>query len=167
MKPVNVALIGMPGSGKTCIGREAAERCGLVFVNTDDLIEKDYGKIEDLFQISEDHFRGIETTVIKEAAQIKNAVISAGGGSILRGENMAALKQYGRIVYIDRPLEHIISDIDDSTRPLIKGKSHALVELYKSRKSLYEQYADYTVANDQTVEKAVSDLVRYIHEVLG
>ena len=166
MKPVNIALIGMPGCGKTSIGKEAAFICGLAFLDTDAMIEERYGKIPELFKNGEAYFREIETQVIRQAASAQNAVISTGGGSILKEENMAALKEFGMVVYINRPLEKILSDIDDTERPLIKGKSHRLIELYKDRKALYEKYADFTVLNGQTHEKAVQDLIGYIKENL-
>lgn len=166
MKPVNISLIGMPGSGKTAIGQMAAKQCNLSFTDTDEIIEAAYGAIEALFQKGEAHFRALETLAVKQAAAMDHTVIATGGGSVLRTENMAALKARGRIVYIDRPLQSIISDINDAHRPLIKGKSHVLVELYTGRKALYEKYADFTLVNDQTVEKAAEDLARYIHEVL-
>lgn len=163
---MNISLIGMPGCGKSSIGKQAAKALGLKFLDTDEIIEQKYGSIPRLFKVGEEHFRKIETTVIKEAAAEKNAIISTGGGSILKEENMSRLKQAGKVVYICRPLEKIISDIDDTHRPLIKGKRDALVELYKQRKALYEEYADYTVLNNQSEDIAVNALIRFIKEVL-
>jgi len=167
MKGGNIALIGMPGSGKTSIGRAAALLCGLAFVDTDEMIEEKHDKISRLFEISEEYFRDIETQIVRAASQRQNAVISTGGGCVLKEENMAALKQSGRVVYIFRPLQKIISDIEDADRPLIKGKSGALVELYRQRKALFETYADYTLLNAGTMEDAVQELARYIKEVHG
>lgn len=163
---MNIALIGMPGSGKTSIGRQAAALCGYDFLDTDAVIEAVYGQISGIFKNKgEAYFRKLETQAVKEASAQDDTVISTGGGCVLREENMTALKKTGRVVYIERPLQKIISDIAEENRPLIKGKSGALVELYKQRKSLYEKYADKTIINDATLDKAVSELVRYINEV--
>lgn len=163
---MNISLIGMSGCGKSSIGRQAAEALGLIFLDTDEMIEQQYGPIPDLFKSGEEYFRNIEKTVIKETVGVSNAVISTGGGSILKEENMSALKKAGKVVYILRPLEKIVSGIDDTHRPLIKGKRDALVELYRQRKALYEKYADYTVLNDRSEDRAVDALICLIKEVL-
>lgn len=165
MKAVNIALIGMPGCGKTAIGREAALLTGMQFIDTDAWIEERYGSIEALFAIGEAHFRSIESEAIAEAASLTGAVIATGGGSILREENMAVLQQIGKMAYVCRPLENILNDLNDKTRPLLKGKTHRLAELYKERKALYERYADFTLVNDGTFQAAVNELVAWIQEV--
>jgi shikimate kinase len=154
----NIALIGMPGSGKTAVGRMAAERAGLRFVDTDQWIEERYGAIADLFIKGEPYFRDIETAVIAEAAGLYDTVIATGGGSVLKPENMENLKKQGKVAYIYRPLENILSDLADNSRPLLKGKRHMLGELYNQRKALYEKYADFTVFNEGSLDEAVSIL---------
>jgi len=162
MKVKHIALIGMPGCGKTVIGRAAANEAGLKFIDTDAWIEERYGTISGLFLKGEEHFREIETSVIAEAAVLPDTLISTGGGSILRQENMELLKRAGKIAYICRPLDKILHDLEDKTRPLLKGKTHRLGELYKQRKTLYEKYADFTVYNEGSLEEAVATLAGWI-----
>ncbi len=99
---MNVVLIGYRGSGKSTVGRLLAERLGFAFVDTDGLIEQRTGlTIREIFaDQAEEGFRNLETQVILEVAGQDRQVISTGGGAVLRDENIQALRQSGKLVYL-------------------------------------------------------------------
>jgi shikimate dehydrogenase len=105
----NIVLIGMPGSGKSTIGKALAEKLGRAFTDTDGIITERYGIISDIFaQKGEEYFRNIEALAVKETAKKNGVVIATGGGAVLRQENVTALKQNGVIFFLNRPLEDIV-----------------------------------------------------------
>ena len=152
----SIVLVGMPGSGKTTIGKELARQLCREFVDTDDLIRKKYGDISEIFrQKGEDYFRGIESEVIAETAKKCGLVIATGGGAVLRRENIFHLRQNGKIYFLDRPLEQIIPTSD---RPLALD-----AEAVKLRYD--ERYGIYLAAGKQIkMNGIVSDAVKTIIE---
>lgn len=161
----NIVLIGMPGSGKTTIGQEISRRSKRKFIDLDHLIEKKSGQsIAALFEKSEAYFRDWESKITQQVAQTeKQAVIATGGGVVLRKENMNALKMSGGIIFIDRPLNLIIQDMDTQSRPLLKNEGMGKLEkLYRERIDLYQGYADVVVKNDGSTEDVVGRLVNEV-----
>ena len=140
----NIVLIGMPGSGKTFLGRRMAEETGKTFVDMDDEIIKKAGKpIPEIFdEVGESGFRDIESEVAAELGKQRGLVIATGGGAILREENVDALRQNGHIIHIKRPLEALATD----GRPLSKDLD-ALRKLEAVRMPIYESIADETIDN--------------------
>ena len=99
----NIVLIGMPGCGKSTLGRCLAERLGRDFIDADPEIEKDSGKtIPELFAVSEDFFRKQETRTTKRLSALQDKVLAMGGGVVLRQENIISLKENGLIIFLDR-----------------------------------------------------------------
>ena len=147
----NIVLIGMPASGKTTVGRLLAETLGRTFIDTDDLIVKKAGKsIPDIFaQEGEAAFREKESDAIREAGALTGAVIATGGGAVLRPENVAALKQNGRVVFLDRAPELLSPG---TGRPLFADPRQAF-RLYAQREPLYRAAADVTVDGNGTAEE--------------
>lgn len=145
-KMQNIVLIGMPGSGKSTIGRILSEKTGKAFVDMDDEIVKKAGKsISEIFaEIGESGFRDIESEVAKELGKERGLVIATGGGAILRPENVDALKQNSLIIHVKRPVDALPMD----GRPLSKDSS-TLREMEKIRMPLYEAVADITFDNSQ------------------
>lgn len=157
----NIVLIGMPGSGKTSVGREAAKRLGIRFADTDSMIEEKYGSIPDIFASrGEAVFRNYEHEAALEATRLCDTVISTGGGIILGGTNMEALKKSGIIIYIDRPLDILLAETDTSGRPLLAGGAEAIKKLYYERRALYEKYADIVIDNSGEAESCIADILR-------
>ena len=130
----SIILIGMPSSGKSTIGKSIAESMHKSFYDVDIEIEQKAGKaIKDIFaQEGETAFRDMESAVIKELSAKKNCVIATGGGSILRKENVSALKRNGVLCYIKRELKELLVDDD---RPLSSSKD-AISSLYEQRAPL-------------------------------
>lgn len=159
----NIVLIGMTGSGKTTIGKELASRLNLNFLDMDDYIENKAGlSIPEIFEKGEAIFRSLETDACRELADSRNSVISTGGGAVVTVENHPWLKKTGTVVWIDRPIDLIASDIDTSHRPLLKNGLNTLHRLYKERQSLYAELADLVVTNDQPLEQTIQSLLEQL-----
>ena len=112
----NIVLTGMPGSGKSTVGRLLASE-SVAFVDTDAEIEKRCGCTirEYIRENGEEAFRDLESAVIRDISREGGQVIATGGGAILRQENVRMLRQNGRICYLDAPLSRLIPTDD---RPL-------------------------------------------------
>ena len=156
----NIVLIGMPGCGKSTLGRSLAERLGRDFIDADPEIEKDAGKtIPELFAVSEDFFRKQETRTTKRLAALQDKVLAMGGGVVLRQENISSLKENGLIIFLDRSPEDIISDVDTKTRPLLAAGRRRIYDLYAQREALYRAAADVTVQNKGSMQDVLLRLV--------
>ena len=136
----NIVLIGMPSSGKSTIGGEIAKRLGRDFYDTDELVEEKTGmKIPNLIELSgEENFRDTECEVVKEVSKKTGVVIATGGGVILREENVNALRQNGKIYFLDRPLEKLVPTEE---RPLTSNME-ALAKKYNERYDIYVKSSD-------------------------
>lgn len=156
----NIVLIGMTGSGKTTIGQKLSHRLSLSFVDVDKYIEQKSDKsIPELFDKGEECFRQLESKACKEiASNTRYAVISCGGGVILRQENITALKKHGWIIFIDRPIEDIVEDIQTEHRPLLEDGVERIYQLAKERTKLYHAGADFVVKNDSTIDETVEKI---------
>lgn len=145
----NIVLIGMPGCGKTTIGKAVAKETDKTFIDTDDEIVRKTGmSIPEIFQkYGEKKFREIESEVIKEVAALQSSVIATGGGAVLNPENVSLLKENGLTVFIDRPIDDLVTTDD---RPLSSNRE-LLEKRYKERYDIYKSSA-------QAEIKAVKDL---------
>ncbi len=161
---MNIVLIGMPGSGKTTLGRIIAEKLGFAFYDSDKVIEsttqKTVSKIFD--EHGESYFRDLETKTLTSLSALDNAVISTGGGVVERPENIDILKKSGTVLFINRPLEDIMENINTSHRPLLKDGKDKLKELYNRRINLYKEGCHIEILNsgsiDDTVEKITNEV---------
>ena len=155
----NIVLIGMPGSGKSTLGRYLAEITGRDFIDADPEIEKDAGKsIPELFAVSEEYFRTQESNTTKRLAKLQGKVLAMGGGVILRSENITALKENGLIIFIDRSPGDIAGDVETGTRPLLAAGSQRIYDLYAQREALYRTAADITVRNKGSLKDVLLKL---------
>lgn len=160
---VNIVLIGMTGSGKSTIGKELAKRLNLSFIDMDTYIEEKAEKfIPEIFEEGEAVFRSLETEACRELAEVTHSVISTGGGAVVKTENHNWLKQAGTVVWIDRPIDLIASDIETAHRPLLKKGTDKLYQLYDERQHLYAGLADITIKNDQPLEQTIESLIEQL-----
>jgi shikimate kinase len=155
----NIVLIGMPGCGKSTLGRSLAEMLGREFIDADPEIEKDAGKtIPELFAVSEEFFRNQETRTTKRLSALQDKVLAMGGGVVLRQENIASLKENGLIIFLDRSPADIIGDVDTQTRPLLAAGRQRIHDLYAQREELYRAAADVIVQNKGSMQEVLSRL---------
>lgn len=153
----NIVLTGMPGSGKSTVGRELARRMGRTFVDTDELVREAEGKeISDIFaERGEEYFRDAESAALRRAAALSGAVIATGGGAVLREQNVRALRRNGRIFFLDRPLEDIIPTCD---RPTASDRE-ALSRRFAERKGIYRSSCDVRVEVRHGVEAVAEQII--------
>lgn len=159
----NIVLIGMPGSGKTTIGKMLYKKLKFNFVDIDQYIEEKSGKIiPELFSKGEDYFRSLERDAVQKLSREKTLVISTGGGVIKNYLNIEDLKENGIVIFIDRPVENIAQDVEVAHRPLLKDGPHKLYELFHERYGLYKKYCDHHVMNDSDIEETVERIMNMI-----
>lgn len=159
----NIIIIGMPGSGKTTLGKALAQRLGREFFDADDVIVEQEGKpIKELFAVCEDCFRDAEIRASKTLAAKEGIVVACGGGVIKRTENMEILKKTGIIIFLDRAPDEIVSDVDVSTRPLLKDGKQKVYDLYDERIQSYRAAADYTVTNHTAINEVLNSMIRLV-----
>ncbi|MEF9863657.1 MAG: shikimate kinase [Christensenellaceae bacterium] len=158
----NIYLIGMMGCGKSFIGKEIAQKTNRKSIDVDEEIVKHEGiSIREIFEdYGEEHFRKIESAILKKIS-IENdgVIVSCGGGVILIKKNISIMKKYGKIVYIKRDIERILSDVDISTRPLLQDGTYTLETIFEQRKRTYEKSADVMIENNDAVQNTVHDII--------
>lgn len=149
--PRPVALVGLPGSGKSTIGRQLARRLGADFIDTDVLIEKRLGETIRAFfeREGEDRFRQIEHDILRELlAGPRGGVLATGGGIVLRADNRRLLSQGATVVYLRSSPEDLARRLrHDRQRPLLQVANPLakLRELYRVRDPLYREVAHFSV----------------------
>ena len=149
---MNVILIGLPGSGKSTVGRQLARRLGLPFIDSDHVIEQRIGgSIRGFFdREGEAAFRDIEEDVIRELTDGAPArVLATGGGAVIRPANRARLRERGTVVYLNASPEEIFRHIrHDQARPLLQVAAplDRLRELQQERDPLYRETAHFVVS---------------------
>ena len=152
----NIVLIGMPGSGKSAVGRILAEKTGRSLADTDQLITEKAGKpIPDIFRENgEPAFRDLETEIIRALSKQGGQIISTGGGAVLRPENVTALRQNGRLFWLDRDPEALVPTDD---RPLA-DTAEKMKQLYRVREPVYRAAADEIIPVTGTPEDAADNI---------
>lgn len=162
----NIVLIGMPGCGKSVIGEMIAKKIEMAFIDIDTYIEASTNRtITEIFKNGEDEFRDIESVAVLELSKKKSVVISTGGGIIKIQENILNLKKNGIIIYINRPIENIVEDIDVETRPLLEKDSSKIYRLFEERGPLYKKYCDYEVMNISDIDDVVNNIIQIYKQI--
>lgn len=161
---MNIVLVGMPSSGKTSVGRALSERLNKGFTDTDDEIVKLDGRpIPQIFsENGEAFFRKTESEAIACASACNTCVIATGGGAVINTDNTDILRENGRIYFINRPLEDLITTDD---RPLSSNRAD-LEKRYNERYSLYISSADVVIDGSGSVEEVANrieaDYIEYL-----
>ena len=154
----NISIIGMPGSGKSHIGKLLAEVLNKKFIDTDEEIEKLAGKpIPQIFSDSgEEVFRNYETEVLEQLGKRSGLVIATGGGCVTRAANYLLLHQNSTVIWLCRDLNLLPTN----GRPL--SQAGRLEDMYKVRKPLYEAFSDFSVNNDSEPKEVVKQISTFL-----
>lgn len=152
----NIVLIGMPSSGKSTIGKLLSDKLNRTFIDIDEMIvSKINMSIKDYFsKYGEQSFRNIEAEVIKNISKNNSIVISTGGGSILRKENVDALRRNGKIFFLDRSLDNLLFTDD---RPLSSSKDD-LEKLFNDRYHKYLSICDERIDSNISIDEVISQI---------
>lgn len=159
-----IALVGLPGSGKSTVGRQLARRLQLPFFDSDHVIEHQLGcSIREYFEREgEDLFRDVEASVIDELTLQGRCVVSTGGGAVLRPANRKNLHERGHVIYLNSSPDELFRRLrHDTNRPLLQVADPLgrLRDLYKARDPLYRETAHFIV---DTGRPSVATLVNMI-----
>lgn len=159
-----IALVGLPGGGKTTVGRQLARRLGVDFADTDAAIEQRLGEpIRSFFEREgEAVFRDIEQATIEEMTRHWRGVLATGGGAVLREANRRALHERALVIYLRSSAEELARRLrHDTKRPLLQVANPLakLRELYTARDPLYREAAHFVV---ETGRPSVPTLVNMI-----
>jgi shikimate kinase len=161
---LTIIFVGLPGSGKTTIGRQLARRLGVPFVDSDHVIEDRLGcSIREYFaREGEDAFRDVEQAVLDDLSQHHQGVLSTGGGSVLREANRRHLHDRGQVIYLRSSPEDVYRRLrHDTVRPLLQVEDplSRLRALYDARDPLYRDAAHFVI---ETGRPSVATLVNMI-----
>ncbi len=159
-----LVLVGLPGSGKSTVGRQLSRRLALPFFDSDQVIEQRLGcSIREFFEREgEERFRDLEAEVIDELTRQASAVISTGGGSVLRPVNRQRLHDRGQVIYLRSHPDELFRRLrHDHKRPLLQVADplQRLRDLYEQRDPLYRETAHFTI---ETGRPSVNTLVNMI-----
>lgn len=151
----NIILIGMPGCGKSTIGKKLAEELGKEFIDADQALEAHFGRpITDIIpQDGEATFRAMETEILQILGKKSSLIIATGGGCVTQNRNYPLLHQNGTIFWLKRDLQKL----PIQGRPL--SQKNKLSELYEVRKPLYQAFADITIDNDGNAEQTIQQIL--------
>ena len=161
---MTITFVGLPGSGKTTIGRQLARRLGVPFVDSDHVIEDRLGcSIREYFdREGEDAFRDVEQAVLDELSLNHHGVLSTGGGSVLREANRRHLHERSQVIYLRSTPEDVYRRLrHDKVRPLLQVQDplSRLRALYEARDTLYRDAAHFVI---ETGRPSISTLVNMI-----
>lgn len=167
-----IALIGMPGGGKSTVGRHLSRRLGLSFADSDAVIERRIGcSIRTFFeQEGEERFRDIESEVVAQLITAGPGVIATGGGIVLRDANRNALRDQTICVYLRSTPEELFRRLrHDSKRPLLQVADPLarLRELYAKRDPLYRQAAHFVIETGRPSVPALVNMILMQLELAG
>jgi shikimate kinase len=159
-----VSLVGLPGSGKSTVGRQLARRIQLPFFDSDHAIETQLGcSIREYFEREgEDRFRDVEESVLDDLTSNHHGVVSTGGGSVLRAANRKHLRDRTQVVYLKSSPDELFRRLrHDINRPLLQVADPLtrLRDLYAVRDPLYRETANFVI---ETGRPSVATLVNMI-----
>ncbi len=151
----NIVLIGMPGCGKSTVGKDLAEKMNREFFDCDEEIAKRGETPAELIEkYGEEHFRQIESEVLRELCKKSGCVIATGGGAVTRERNYDIIHQNATVVFIERAIKKLAT----RGRPLSQGGEGRLINMYETRYPLYKKFSHFSVPSQEHSEKT-ADLI--------
>lgn len=164
----NIFLIGFMGTGKSAIASYLARNYGMNIIEMDETIEQREGTtINSIFKTKgEEYFRDYETNLLKEICREDNYVVSCGGGTPMREENVKLMREHGTVVLLNATPETIYGRVCHShNRPLLNDNMSVehIAELLSVRRPKYQAAADIVIDTDNKTKKAISDEI--IHRI--
>ena len=158
----NITLIGMPGCGKSSVGKALAQMLNREFVDCDDYITEKYGRspADIILNDGEAEFRKIETEALRELTKRSSIVLSTGGGCVTIPENHALLRQNGKVFFINRD----ISLLETKGRPLSAGGGDRIAKMYEVRLPLYRAVCDFEIVTgaSSVIEETADNIAKMI-----
>ena len=158
---MKIYLIGMPGCGKSTLGRNLSQKLNYEFIDMDNYIEKKACMfIDEIFEAyGEEYFRALESDTLEEFNKLDNVIISTGGGIIKNKKNKELMD--GKCIYLYVKPEELEKRLEKSSivRPLLKEKT--VYDLYSERKDLYDYFKDIEIDNSN-MDKAIESIMEAI-----
>ncbi len=167
----NIVLIGFMGAGKSTISDYLSTMFDMKLVEMDqEIAEREEMSIPDIFATyGEEHFRNLETKLLRELQSSTNCIISCGGGAALREENVVEMKKNGRVVLLTASPETIYERVKDSDdRPVLNGNNNIdfIADMMEKRREKYEAAADVVVQTDnKTILQVCEELITKLMEL--
>lgn len=164
----HVFLVGMAGCGKTSLGQRLAQNLGVCFMDTDQRVSDAMGmSVNDIYAtLGETFFRNAETAALVEITALPPGIVSTGEGTVLTEENITIMRNHGVIIFVDRPLDQILSDIKMDRRPTLRGGTHEdVIEQYSHRIGYYRSAADYRFDNSRGFQVGLNALTALVEEI--
>ena len=166
----NIVLCGFMGCGKSTVGKQLSERMGMRLVDTDSYIEQKEGMtISEIFaEKGEDYFRSLEHEVCKELSNLRSSIISTGGGTLLKDENVKAVKKSGIVFLLNVSSNTVLTRLkSDNTRPLLQreDKEKAVKMMLSQRTPLYNRAADYVIDAEESPRKICTRIINIYNSV--
>ena len=153
----NIVLIGMPGCGKSTVGKGIAEKTDREFFDCDEEIAKlGQTPAELIEKYGEEHFRRIETEVLRELCKKSGCVIATGGGAVTRERNYDIIHQNATVVFIERDIKKLATN----GRPLSQGGEKKLAKMYEVRYPLYKKFSHFSVQSQNHSEKTAELILK-------
>lgn len=159
---MKIYIIGMPGSGKTTVSKMLSDKLGYHYHDLDAQIEKkSLMFIDEIFrQQGETAFRMLETKVLSETKDLKETIVSCGGGIVTVKDNKKHMKD-GYVIYLDTDLNLIKKRIkEDQSRPLLK--TNTIEQIYNKRFLQYRDFANWIVSNEGTVLETCEKIIKHL-----
>lgn len=163
---MRIILIGMPGAGKSAVGRAVAARLGWGFVDLDEaIVEREGRDIPDLFaERGEPGFREAERAALNAVLGQEPLILSCGGGAPCHGDNLERMRAAGRVVWLRASLDTLVARTEAGERPLLRGdRRERLGALLAAREAVYQR-ADHVVETDGRSVAAVAEDVAALVE---
>lgn len=157
----NVYLVGMPGSGKSAIGKRVSEILGWEFCDLDAKVVQMSGEV-DVNQIFSkrgmQYFRSLEKKALREISGQEHVIVATGGGVVLDDDNINTMLTTGRTVFVDVSIDTLKQRIDVGTRPLVQDIGAALESMYWNRIDLYHRAGGVVLDNNGKLEDGAQEL---------